>query len=84
MSTPVVATPQTRSELLGELYRVTRENGIGLSESAWNEIDALEDEAMLRHLLALAAVKNHEMHFCDQRLYLLENPRLWRLLAGGR
>ena len=36
------------------------------------------------HFAMLAAVKNDEMHFCHQRLYLLENPRVRRLLAGGR
>ena len=83
MSAPVITTPQTRSELLAELYRVTRIHGIALTETAWNRIDALRDEAMLRHLLALAAIKYDEIHFCEGRLHVLESARLWPLLAGA-
>lgn len=83
MSASVVATPQTRGELLAELYRVSRTNGIALTETAWKRIDALQDETMLRHLLALAAVNYDELHFCQARLHMLESARLWPLLAGA-
>ncbi|MFP4067926.1 MAG: hypothetical protein ACLFS5_10570 [Spirochaetaceae bacterium] len=82
MSAPVVTTPETRSELLAELYRVTRIHGIVLTETAWNRIDALRDETLLRHLLALAAIKYDEIHFCEGRLHVLESARLWPVLAG--
>ncbi len=83
MSAPVITTPQTRSDLLAELYRVTRIHGIALTETAWNRIDALRDEAMLKHLLALAAIKYDEIHFCEGRLHVLESARLWPVLAGA-
>ncbi len=83
MSAPVVATPRTRGELLAELYRVTRTHGIALTETAWNKIDALRDETVLRHLLALAAIKYDEIHFCEGRLHVLESAQLWPVLTGA-
>ena len=83
MSAPVVATPRTRGELLAELYRVTRIHGIALTETAWNRIDALRDDTVLRHLLALAAIKHNEIHFCEARLHVLESAQLWPVLAGA-
>lgn len=55
-----------------------------LTDPSWDEIDALEDEEVLLHLLALASVRERELHFLNWRRYLLEQPRLWPTLAGTR
>ena len=71
-----------RDALLRALYRATRENQIVLTAPSWDEIDALEDEEALLHLLALASVRERELHFFNWRRYVLEQPRLWDALAG--
>jgi len=71
-----------RDALLRALYRATQENQIVLTNPGWDEIDSLEDEEVLLHLLALASVRERELHFFNWRRYLLEQPRLWPMLAG--
>ncbi|MFW5718572.1 MAG: hypothetical protein ACOC0E_14135 [Spirochaetota bacterium] len=71
-----------RDALLRALYRVTRENQIVLTAPSWDAIDALEDEDVLKHLLALALIRERELHFSNWRRYVLEQPRLWDALAG--
>ena len=82
LSSSVLAQITSGDALLPALYRVTRENEIVLTARSWETIDSLEDEEVLKHLLALAYVGERELHFCDWRRYLLEHPRLWNVLAG--
>lgn len=81
LSSSVFAKRPDRDVLLGALYRATHENQIVLTAPSWDEIDALEDEEVLKHLLALASVRKRELHFWNWRRYLLEQPRLWDALA---
>jgi len=71
-----------RDVLLRALYRATHENQIVLTAPSWDEIDALEDEEMLKHLLGLAFVRERDLDFWNWRRYVLEQPRLWDALAG--
>jgi hypothetical protein len=71
-----------RDALLRALYRATHENQIVLTAPSWDEIDALEDEEMLKHLLGLAFVRERDRDFWNWRRYVLEQPRLWDALAG--
>jgi hypothetical protein len=82
LASPAIAELTDREALLFALYRATRENDIVLTSPAWEAIDALADEEVLKHLLALAFLRQRELHFCDWRRYTLEHPRLWDSLAG--
>lgn len=82
LSSPAIAKLKDRHSLLLALYRATHENGIVLTAPSWEQIDALDDQEVLKHLLAFAFVRERELHFCDWRRYTLEQPRLWDALAG--
>ena len=84
LSSSVLAQITSGDALLPALYRVTRENEIVLTARSWETIDSLEDEEVLKHLLALTFVGERELHFCDWRRYILEHPRLWNVLTGRR
>ena len=82
LSTSAFEQVPDRDALLRALYRASYENYIMLTAPSWAKIDVLEDDDVLRHLLALASNQKWEMDFCDWRRYLLEEPRLWPALTG--
>jgi len=70
-----------REEMLQQISLGSRKHGFALRESSWEMLgQATTDE--LQHLTMLALLPASESSFCEARLYVLETPEIWPILAG--
>ena len=74
---PEVFNLNSAETYLQKLNKYTFDAGFGISESAWAQIDQTKDIAILKRLLALAAVDNQERSFWRWRKHIFETPELW-------
>jgi hypothetical protein len=64
-----------------QISLASRMHGFALRESAWKALPQATIEELV-HLTMLALLPDDAKSFCETRIYLLETPTLWPVLAG--
>lgn len=70
------------SYYLAQICRASGANGFALDEISWQQIEQEKSIAILRAILAIAAIPSRDSNFWHWRRYILEDAQLWPYLVA--